>query len=50
MVKNLPASVGVEKQMATHSCILAWKIPLTEESGGLQAIWGCQESDTTGAT
>ena len=29
--------------MATHSSILAWKIPWTEESGGLH---GCQESDT----
>ena len=47
MVKNLPAmhetqvqSLGqedpVEKEMATHSSILAWKIPWTEELGGLQ--------------
>ena len=26
-----------EKEMATHSCILAWKIPWTEEPGGLQS-------------
>jgi len=26
----------LEKEMATHSSILAWKIPLTEESSGLQ--------------
>ena len=49
MVKNLPAmletqvqSVGredpLEKGMATHSSILAWKIPWTEELGGLQSI------------
>ena len=49
MVKNLPAmqetwvqSLGqedpVEKRMATHSSILAWRIPWTEEPGGLQAI------------
>ena len=46
MVKNLPAvqetrvqSLGqentLEKEMATHSRILAWKIPWTEEPGGL---------------
>ena len=45
-VKNLPAvqetqgrSLGwedhLEKGVATHSCILAWRIPWTEESGGL---------------
>jgi len=32
--------------MATHSRILAWRIPWTEESGGLQSM-GSQESDTT---
>ena len=46
MVKNLPAmqetqvqSLGredsLEKGMATHSSILAWEIPWTEEPGGL---------------
>ena len=29
--------VPLEKGMATHSSILAWRIPWTEESGGLQA-------------
>ena len=49
MVKNLPAmqetwvwSLGgddtLEKGMATHSCILAWRIPWTEEPGGLQSV------------
>ena len=49
-VKNLPAmqetwvqSLGqedpLEKRMATHSSILAWEIPWTEEPGGLQPIW-----------
>ena len=28
----------MEKKMATHSSILAWKIPLTEELGGLQSM------------
>ena len=49
MVKNLPAmletwvrSLGqedpLEKEMATHSSILAWKIPWTEEPGRLQSM------------
>ena len=45
-VKNLPAiqvqSLGqeypLEKEMATHSNILAWEIPWTEESGRLQSM------------
>ena len=36
----------LEKEMATHSSILAWTIPWTEEPGGLQFV-GCKESDTT---
>ena len=28
----------MEKEMATHSSILAWKIPLTEEPGGLPSM------------
>ena len=35
----------LEKEMATCSSILAWKIPWTEETGGLQYM-GSQESDT----
>ena len=38
-----------EKEMTTHSSILAWRIPWTEEPGGLQSI-GSQESDTAEAT
>ena len=38
--------VNLEKEMATHSSILAWRIPRTEERGGLQSM-GSQESDTT---
>ena len=34
------------KEMAIHSNTLAWKIPWTEEPGGLQSM-GSQESDTT---
>ena len=36
----------MEKEMATHSSILAWKIPRTEEPGGLQSM-GSQELDMT---
>ena len=36
----------VEKGMATHSSILAWRIPGTEEPGGLQSM-GSHESYTT---
>ena len=32
--------VLLEEEMATHSSILAWKIPWTEEPGGLQSIEG----------
>ena len=38
--------VPLEKGMATHSSILAWRTPWTEEPGGLQSM-GSQESDTT---
>ena len=52
MVKNQPANAGdirdvgsipgleisLEKGMATHSSILAWEIPWTEEPGGLQSL------------
>ena len=34
----------LEKETATHSSTLAWRIPWREEPGGL---WGCKESDTT---
>ena len=30
---------ALEKGMATHSSILAWRIPWTEEPGGLQSMW-----------
>ena len=56
VVKSLPAmqetwvpSLGwedpLEKEMATHSSLLAWEIPCTEESGGLQPV-GLQKSQT----
>ena len=36
----------LEKEMATHSSILAWKISRTEEHRGY-SLWDCNESDTT---
>ena len=56
MVKNVPEmtetrlqSLGqedpLEKGTATHSSILAWRIPWTEEPGGIQSMRS-QESDT----
>ena len=36
----------LEEAIATHSCILAWKIPWMEEPGGCSP-WGCKESDRT---
>ena len=52
MVKNLPSNAGdaerkvrslgqedpLEKEVATHSSIVAWKIPQTEEPGGLLSM------------
>ena len=38
----------LEKEMATHSSSLAWKIPWTEEPGGLHAVHGdCKKLDMT---
>ena len=49
VVKNLPANAGdqvrslgqedpLEKEMATHSSILIWEMPWTEEPGGLESM------------
>ena len=37
-VQSLGQEDPLEKRMATHSSILAWRIPRTEESGGLQSM------------
>ena len=37
----------LEKEMETHSTILAWRIPWAEEPGGLYSQWDCKESDMT---
>ena len=45
-VPSLGGEDPLEEEMATHSSILVWEIPWTEEPGRLQSI-GSQESDTT---
>ena len=45
-VQSLGQEDPLEKEMATHASILAWRIPWTEELGGLQST-GCKELDTT---
>ena len=42
-----PWLVALEKERATHSSILAWAIPRTEEPGRLHSPWGLKEVDTT---
>ena len=44
-VLSLGWEVPLEEEMATHSSILAWKIPWREEPGGLQST-GSEKSDT----
>ena len=38
-VQSLGQEDPLEKGMATHSSILAWRIPWTEKPGGLQSMW-----------
>ena len=38
-VRSLGWEDPLEKEMATHSSTLAWKIPWTEEPGRLQSVW-----------
>ena len=45
-VRSLGWEDPLEKEMATHSNILVWEIPWTEEPGGLQSM-ELGESDTT---
>ena len=45
-VQSLGWGDPLEKDMATHSGILTWKIPWTEEPVGYSP-WGPKESDTT---
>ena len=45
-VRSLGQEDSLEKDMATHSSILAWEIQWTQEPGGLQSM-GLQESHMT---
>ena len=59
VVKNLPASSGdirhvasvpgsedpLEEGLVIHSSILTWRMPCTEEPGGLYSSWGFKESN-----
>ena len=42
-VQSLGRKDPLEKGMATHSSILAWRISWTEEPGGLESLWGHKE-------
>ena len=46
-VQSLDREDLLEKEMATHSSILAWKIPWMEDTGRLHTVHGVAESDTT---
>ena len=48
-VRSLDGEDPLEKEMAIHSSILAWRIPWTEEPGGLQTM-GSQRVGHNGAT
>ena len=48
-VQSLGSEDPLKEEMATHSSVLAWRIPWTEEPGGLSP-WGCKESGTIEAT
>ena len=45
-VQSLGCEDPLEKEVATHSSILAWKVPWTGEPDGVSP-WGRKESDTT---
>ena len=47
LVQSLGQEDLLEKEMATHSSILAWRTPWMEAPGGLHSPWGRKESDTT---
>ena len=45
--RSLRQEDPLEEGIATHSSILAWRIPWTEEPGGLYSPWGPKELDVT---
>ena len=46
-VQSLDQEDPLEDTMATHSSILAWEVPWTEEPGGGYSPWGHKESNRT---
>ena len=46
-VQSLGQEDPLEQEMATHSSILTWKIPWTEEPGRLHIVHGATESEMT---
>ena len=46
-VRSLGREDPLEEEMATHSSVLAWRIPCTEEPGGLQSMGSKKKLDTT---
>ena len=49
-IRSLGREDHLEEGMATHSSILAWRIPWTVEPGRLYSPWAHKELDTTKAT
>ena len=49
-VRSLGGEDPLEQEMATHSSILAWRIPWTEETGGLHTVHGVAKSQTRQST
>ena len=45
LIRSLGREDPLEEGVATHSDILAWRIPWTEDPGGLYSPWGHKESD-----
>ena len=46
-IQSLGGEDPLEEGMTTHSSILAWRIPWTEEPGGLYSPWDRKQSNTT---
>ena len=49
VVRSLCWEDALKREIATHSSILAWRLPWTKEPGGYSP-WGCKELDMTEAT
>ena len=49
-VRSLGGEDPLEEEMATHYSILAWRMPWSEEPGGLQSVHGVKKSQTQPST